>query len=51
MSVHDGGPVRKDVRLLDFTDSFLEYEVALIPAIRARVQLNDDIVVIGRGLV
>jgi hypothetical protein len=48
IGVFNGVPARR-VRLLDRTDEFPEYEAALIDAVRATVEPDDSVVVIGGG--
>ena len=50
ISVHNGVAVEDETRLFDFTDTFPEYEEALISGIRSQVRENDSVTVVGGGL-
>jgi hypothetical protein len=49
LSVHNG-VVAKQAKLFDRTETFPDYEDAILSALRARVHRGDDVVVVGGGI-
>ncbi|MDX1746311.1 MAG: hypothetical protein R3324_10265, partial [Halobacteriales archaeon] len=49
IAVYNGVPVR-NVKLLDTTDEFPDYEAPLVEAIRRRVRPGDAVTIVGGGL-